>query len=366
MLLALATPALGQGTANAPVVVIPRPTSAGTDSFYALDLRNGAVAFYDRLRRDPLRARSSRVTQNLFQEIGRPLDQTAAVNEILVTPIFDTNSNARSAFFVETSTGYVAFFEQLGKGSGFGRIVTTLGRPFGSLASPDGNFALLMRRGSNSRTEGAYLYHASSGRMMYFGGLAKLDIDPPVRNIPALPTLTGSVAAAAIQDSSETTTSYLVADAADGSLRFFDLDLDPDNETRMTVRESPLDLFQVFEREGRNPTPQRFTAVPIQGVGDPTEHVLFVDVANGEMALLENVVSGDARPLLRKLPLSLYSALSTDVSQRQRTIALVPGLASNGETVGVWLIDSLTRAMAYVENPGAPGSASIRRVAVGN
>lgn len=359
---ASASPAAGQG-ATAPVVAFPRSASSSTDSFYTLDLRNGSMTHFDRLRRDPLRARTDRVSQNLFQEIGRPLDQPAAPNEILLTPIYDAGGNARAALFAETSTGYVAFFEQIGRGSSFGRIITTLGRPFGPLASPDGQFALLMRRDSNGRTVGAYLYHHSTGRTLYLGGLAKLEMDPPVRDLPALPTLPGRVSAAELQNSDETTTGYLVADSSDGSLRFFDLD--PDSATRITVRASSLDLFEVFDAEGRNPTPQRFVAVPLLSSSSRTEHVFFVDVANGQMALLENV-AGDARPILRKLALSLYNALATDVSQRRRTITPVARHDSDGETTGVWLIDSLTRAMVFVENPGIPGSASIRRVAIAN
>ena len=359
-----AVPAFGQGAANSPVAVLPRLTATGTDGFFSLDLRNGAVTYFDRLRRDPLRARLERVAQNLFQDIGRPLDQPAAANEIFLAPLLDAGGNARSALFVETSTGYVAYFEQLGKGSTFGKITTVVARPFGPLASPDGNFALLMRRGTSGRSEGAYLYHASSGRTLLLDGLAKLEIDPPVRNVPALPRLSGQVCAVDLQSSSETTIAYLVADAADGSLHF--LDLDPDDFTRVTVRESPASLFDAFEPQGRNPTPRRFAAVPIQGAGDDTEHVFFVDAASGEMALFENATGAAARPALRKLALNAYGALRTDVTSRQRIVALVPAVAGSGETRGVWLVDSLTRAMAYVENPGTPGSASIRRVAVEN
>ncbi len=48
-----------------------------------------------------------------------------------------------------------------------------------------------------------------------------------------------------------------------------------------------------------------------------------------------------------------------------RTIAAVPGVAANGATSGVWLIDSLTRRLAYVQNAENPGSATVRRVNVG-
>lgn len=341
------------------MVAIPRDAGSGLDSFFVLDLRNGAVARIDQLRRDALRGRLRRLTQNLFQEIGRPQNQPAAVNEIFVRPLHDVNRNARSAIFVETSTGYVVYFEQLGRGSTFGRITTVIGRPFADIAAPDGRFALLMRQGNNGRTEGAYLYHASTGRALYFGGLAKLEIDPTMVTLSGLPTLAGQVTAAELQSDDEETIAFLVADSSDGSMRYFDLD--PDAASRVTVRESPLSLFPTFNEASKNPSPQRFVAVPVQGANDNTEHVFFIDVGNGETALLENV-NNTSRPVMRKLPLNLYSVLRTDASEVPRTVSAVPRIASNGATTGIWLIDSVTRAIAFVDDPGTPGDTTLRRV----
>ena len=49
-----------------------------------------------------------------------------------------------------------------------------------------------------------------------------------------------------------------------------------------------------------------------------------------------------------------------------RTVAAVSGVAGNGATSGVWLLDSLTRRLAFVDNADTPGSATVRRVRVGN
>ncbi len=357
------SPVAGQGDSNAPVVALPRTASTGTDSFFVLDLRNGGVARVDQLRRDALKGRSRRLTQNLFQDIGRPQTSAATTNEIFLRPIYDANRNARSALFVETSTGYVAYFEQLGKGSTFGRISTVINRPFAPIAVGDGRFALLMKRGSNGRTEGAYLYHATTGRALYFDGLAKLEIDPTMTPVPNLPTLSGQVTAAELQSVDEETVAFLVVDGSDGSMRYFDLNLD--RASRISVRESPLSLFPTFDTESKNPSPQRFIAVPVQGSDDNTEHVFFVDAGNGDTALLENV-NNASRPTMRKLSINLYSVLRTDVATTPRTIVAVPNVSGNGTTNGIWLIDSITRAVVYIQDPATPGDTTLRRVTPDN
>ena len=44
----------------------------------------------------------------------------------------------------------------------------------------------------------------------------------------------------------------------------------------------------------------------------------------------------------------------------------MPGVTGDGSTGGVWLIDSLTRRVAYVDGAETPGSATFRRVRIGS
>ncbi len=358
VLLALAPAVRGQGE-NAPIVALPHHASAGTDDFYYLDLGTGAVTRADQLRRDPWSSRERRLGQNLFQAIGRPLDQPAAFDEILLGPIHVTASSVRAVLFVETSTGYVAYFDQLGRGETFGQVSTVIGRPFGAIASDAGNYALLMRHDSNGRTEGAYLYHAGSGRGFYLSGLARLESDVAAAAAAGFPRLSGQVCAAELQ-ASQRTRAYLVADAADGSLRL----LEPESAQRVSARDSPASLFPTFAAEAPTATLQRFVAVPVRDRGETTTHVLFVDTASGELAVLAGVEESSPRPVLTRIAANLYDVLGTAAGAGPRVVAPVEGRAGNGATRGVWLIDSLTRGVAFVDNPATPASATVRRLTI--
>ncbi len=359
--LALEPPALRAQTpaARAPIVALPHDAPSGTEDFYFLDLGTGTVTRVDQLRRDPVGLRAQRQRQNLFREIGRPADQPAAAGEILLAPIHSAPRNARSALFVETSTGFLAFYEQFGRNGAFGQILTVIGRPFATLAAADGNFALLMRHDSNGRTVGAFLYHAGSGKSSYLSRVNRLDTDVPTAAATGFPQLTGRVAAAEIHVF-DRTASYLVADAGDGSLRFLDLE-----GNSVKARDVQVGLFPTFAAEAVSPADRRFTAVPIRDARETTTHVLFADAATGELAVLEGVENQSRRPVLRKLGADLYTVLGSTAGAGWRTIAAVPGVAGNGATSGVWLIDSLTRRLAYVQNAENPGSATVRRINVG-
>ena len=175
------------------------------------------------------------------------------------------------------------------------------------------------------------------------------------------PRLTGRVAAAEIQ-SFDRTVSYLVADTGDGSLRF--LEVDGDNPGRARVRGTTTSLFPTFDAEAAGTSPERFVAVPIRDSRETTTHVLFVDVVTGDLAVFDGMEDDARAPRGRKLAANLYVALGTSAAG-ERACAAVPGTAGNGATSGVWLIDSRTRAVAYVADPASPG-ATVRRVDVGN
>ena len=348
-------------SARAAVKVLPQDSSGGTDDFYTVDLANGSLQHIDRLRRDPLRVRARRLRQNLFQDIGRPIAQSAGVGEIFLEPIRSSDMTVRAALFVETSTGYAAYFDQLGKNDVFGRIVTLIGRPFASLAAADGKFALLMRHDSNGRAEGAYLYHSASGRAAFLGGIAKLDPDVTAKAVSGFPTLTGHAAVVELQVS-ERTTGYLVADTSEGSLRFLDLN----DSGRLSARDNAASLFPTFSPQATHPVSVRFIAAPVRNDNETTTHVLFVDVATGSLAVLGGIDDTESQPTFTPLAANLYGTIGTSPTAGQRAVAAVAGRDADGETAGIWLVDSLTRAIVFVEGIETPSSATVRRVAIDN
>jgi len=351
-----------QGSAaKAPLTALPQDSTSGTNDFYTLDLANGSMQHVDRLRRDPLRIRARRLRQNLFQEIGRPIAQPAGVGEILIEPIRSSDMSARSALFVETSTGYAAYFDQLGKNDVFGRIVTLIGRPFESLAATDGRFALLMRHDGNGRTEGAYLYHASSGRAAFLNGIVKLDPDVTATAVPGFPKLAGHPAIVELQVS-ERTTGYLIIDSADGSLRFLDLS----DSGRLSARDGTVSMFPTFAAETTTPTAARFVAAPVRNSNETTTHALFVDVTTGSLAVLEGLEDTATRPSFTLLTANVYRAIGASAGSGPRAVAAVAGRSADGKTAGVWLVDSVSRAIVFAQSLETPGSATVRRVALDN
>ena len=355
LLLPLSAAAQGSPVVAAPVV------AGGTDSFFHFDLANGTGYLSDRLR-DPLQIRVRVITQNLFGVIGRPTSQAAVPGEIHLEPIFVGSSRTGAALFVEASTGYVALFDEFGRNDRLGEILVAVGRPFAPIASRDGNHLLLMRRDGSGRTEGAYLYHATSGRALYVDRVREIGTDVPVTTIRDLPQLTGRAAAAAVQSGRRETWSYLVFDGGSGEMYFFDLDRR--QSSRVVARKSARVLTEVLPAErGAQAAVQRFVAEPVLAADDRTQYVFVLDVTTGDMALVEDV--DGSQPGLRKASLNLYTAGGLTIGTEPRHWTAVSNLASSGETLGIWLRDSLTSRWFYLDNPAAPREMTVRQVAAG-
>ncbi len=361
-LLASLAPALGQSVAVAPpVAAVPVYGGGGaSESFLSFRLGDGDTHVVDRLRRDPLALRRRRLEENLFALVGRGADQPATAGEILLGPIHGGDGRVRAALYVETTIGYVAYFSQLGRDSRIGEFSSVIGRPFAPLGAADGNFALLLRRDSSGRTTTAYLYHATTGQCLYFSGVNKLETDLEVAATAALPTLTGRVAAVELHAGSDATAGYLAVDSGNGDLYF--CDFSPGGPGRISVAKSARNLFEVFPREARFPSPRRFLPVGIRESSRQTRHVMIFDAASGEMALVENIDDRTRTPALLKVGRNLNTALQANESMT-RVFSAVPNVAGSGATIGVWLVDNQTDAVAYVANPAMPSAVTVARVA---
>ncbi|MCP4660622.1 MAG: hypothetical protein GY856_34920 [bacterium] len=362
LLASLSSPALGQSIAVVPpVAALPSYGGGGaSESFLTFRLGDGEAYLVDRLRRDPLALRRRRLAENLFAAVGRAADQPATTGEILLGPIHSGDGSVRAALYVETPIGYVAYFNQLGRGSRIGEFSSAIGRPFAPLAAADGNFALLMRRDGSGKTTTAYLYHATTGKCLYFAEVNKLETDLEAVATSPLPTLTGRVAATELRAGSEATAGYLVVDSGNGDLYF--CDLDPARAGQLAVHKSARNLFEVFSREARYPSPRRFLPVSIQESSRQTRHVLIFDAATGEMALVENVDDRARTPALRQVGRNVDTSFQAS-DRMTRVFAAVPNVTGNGATIGVWLVDNQTGAVVYVANPAVPAAVTVTRVA---
>jgi len=353
-------PAMAAGQESAPVLTFVKTDAGGAaDAYLAIQLGDGSALFVDRLSRDPLNLRSRLSADNLFTVVGRPAGQAARPGEIFFAPIAAGDGSVRAALYVETPIGYAAYFEDPARGPQLGDIRTLTGRPFADIAAPDANFALLMRRDGTGRTEGAYLYHGTTGKALYLDGLKRLETSPETRRVDGLPALAGPVAAVELRAGSEGSLSYLIVDPASGEVYFFDVD--PGIATQVRARKSPFSLYDVFAREGGHTSRRRFLPVAVDESPSRTLHVLIADAVTGELALYANAVAADLEPALVKAA-SLGRWFRGDAGARE--LAAVPRVNSSGATLGVWLLDSQTRAVVYVDRPGQPEEMTVSPVTV--
>ncbi len=354
----LATAAWGQDAT--PILVFPDPGSGGASNTYLyINLSNGRSYQVDGLTRDPLNLRSRALEENLFQVIGRPAGQAAYAGEIFFAPLASSDSSVGAGLYVETSIGYVAQFDEPGRSRKLGKIMTMAGRPFEAIMSTDGNYALMVRHDTSGRTEGVYLYHATSGRGLYLGGLRKLDPTAQARPTSALPALAGRVAAAEIHVGSEASGAYLVADPASGEIHY--LRLLSGVATQVTPQKSPLQLYDVFGREGSHTSARRFLAVPVNSSGSRTEQIFIADAVTGETAVVVGVIDADIETRLVKA-ISINRWLRDGGGER--VFSAVPHTNSSGATLGIWLMDSQSRSTVYIDNPGVPAGMTAARVTV--
>ena len=153
-----------------------------------------------------------------------------------------------------------------------------------------------MRRGGSGATEGAYLYHATTGECVYFNQVNRMAPDPTVRFIHGLPEIEGRVAAIGLQGGGEATTHALLVEEASGAIYLVGgLERDP-NE--VAVVRQQLGLFEFFPPSPEVASSQRFILVPGFSDNGATGAVFVVDARTGRMAVLKDVrgSSGGIRP----------------------------------------------------------------------
>lgn len=347
------TPLAAQVVSN-PYLAMPRYQNQGTDEFLFFDQADGRGRIADRLR-EPTEIRIRVLPQNLFGAYGREVQPV--FGDLHLAPIVDAGGTSRSALFVEASTGYMAYIEDIGRGGDLGQLKTTIGRPFGSLAGGDGNYALLPLRGRNGATRGAFLYHGLDGNTLYVDDITELRNDPPVSSASTLPTAEGWVSTAELLND-EQTVGYAILDNAAGTITR--VDVSASQPTRLSARTFDLDFNEAFAADAYNPSPTRFVLVPLHAAGPTTTRLLVIDTSTGKLAYLDGLEGSNAS--LAFLPQNLYQVLRPGVGDVTRVLTPVPHLESSGRTVGVWLIDSQSGSLLYLADVMDPARFSISPV----
>lgn len=333
-------------------LALPRYESSGLDGFFHIQLDSGQAYLNERLDNPPLRSR--RLDQNISREIG--LATGMSIGDLLLGPIRNGDGSLKAALLVETATGYVAFLDDIGRDSKLGAITVAIDRPFQSLAADDRGASLLMRRDSSGRTEGAYLYHATSGRAVYLDGLRKLDPAGAVTATVPWPTLGQRAATVALQSPREETLGYWLGDPSTGES--YRVSLNRGAPTRISTRKLTVNLFDAIAGRGPHATYDPLVAVGLEDRNGETRHIFLLSVGSGEMAVWFDVAGNGGSPSIVKLTRNLYDVLGSEPAPVPRTIEAIPQVGGDGVD-GVYLLDSVTRRVVLVGDLTQPSGATL-------
>jgi hypothetical protein len=340
--------------------ILALPIYSGDDSttgLFVVKLNDGSAVFIDRIKGDPLTFRSRALNHNLFTVFGHPLDRPVKPGEILAGEIRATNGKVQGLFIVDTSTGSAAYLTDAGSESHRVTVRRINGRPAAALASGDGNFALIMRRDGSGSTDGAYLYHATTGRCAYFAHIDDMDPETEVEFAKPWPVMVGRVAAMALQDGSEATPEALLVDGGSGLVyRVGGLEHRP---VEVTMARQSINFFDFFPEAPTVPTVDRFVLAPSFAGNGATDSVFVVDAGSGRMAVLNDV---------RRKTEMRFVGFTDDIYryfpevEGPRGLTAVPKVSASGTTDGVWVFDFATDEVIFLENVLAPRNLRIRRV----
>ncbi len=344
---------------TSPILVVPRyGGDESTTGIFFIRLDDGTAVFIDKIKGAPLSFRRRIVNQGVFTALGRTTDRPAKPGEILAGEIRASDGHVKGIFLVDTSTGAVAYLDDPGSASHGAMLRHVNGRPAAAIASDDGNFALIMRRDGSGRTDGAYLFHGTSGQCVYFAHVDDMGPNPIVEFTSELPAMEGKVAAVELQDGSEATPEALLIDG--GSGRVYRVGALEHQPTQVTVTRQEVDLFQFFPVTPTTPTPQRFVLIPGFSGNGATDSVFILDAGSGRMAVLKNVrkrggmrLDGSGQNLFSHLPES---------DGRPRVLAAAPKVGASGTTNGAWVFDSASGEVLFLENIRGSHDLRIHRV----
>ncbi|MCP4895332.1 MAG: hypothetical protein GY906_00015, partial [bacterium] len=355
------TPTAAQSSSEfvAPVLALPKyDNDDSTKGIFFFNLDTGNAFFIDKVKTSPLSVRSRTLNQNIFRALGRKRGSPAGPGEIQVGEIRGSDGNVKGIMLVDSTTGAVAHITGLESKSYAGRLQPVTAKPAQGLATDDGNYALIMRRDGSGRTEGAYLYHGTTGKAIYFADIHKMRASQSVRATTPLPRMDGRISALALESGSEATTGILLVDNESGNVfHVGDMEKHPE---QLTSTPNKINLLSTFPASPDVRSPQRFVLIPVASGSGATDEVLIVDVGSGQMAVLKDVRKPDKMRIQRSNQ-SIYRYLPKNVS-RPRVIAAVPKVKGTGATEGAWLFDSASGEVLFLDNLDNLIRLSIHRV----
>jgi hypothetical protein len=279
--------------------------------------------------------------------------------QVLIGPVRRGNGMVHALFLVDTTTGRMGYITHLDSRSYEGRLRQVKGNPAGEMASDDGNYALVMHQDPSGKTDGAILYHGTTGKSAFFYGAGNLR--PELKPMPTspLPATGGGVSSLEIVAGSEATDAMLLLDPNSGSLNYVTM---PNKQKawEFQTRKLPQNLYDIFPEEAPVETPNRFVLVPLTSGSGATERALIIDVGTGGIALIDKLRK-TKKLSIKPLNNNIYMRLRKQVDQ-PRVITAVPKLDGTGATEGAWLFDSVTGRIIFLSELRDPRNMRIIKV----
>lgn len=329
-----------------------------TRGMLVVDGGSGRTTVIDRARRTSAEVRERPFRDNLFNAVDRPFDRSARAGHLLTGPVRSKNGAVNAVLVVDTTTGAAGYIHGLKDDPTRGRIRKVSNRPVESIAEPDGNFTMVMRRDRSGETVGAYVIHGPSGRGLYLRDIDDLPTSLTVSPVSGLPKTTGAVSGMAVQSDSEATARILLVDQLQGTLHL--IEGLQKRAGQVTSRALPTNVVSTFPTDGSVAAAIRFVTVPITTDSGSTDSALILDVASGGMALLEHLRKPSKIRLIG-VNRSMYGLLPVQVDG-PRSIAAVPKIDESGATVGAWIFDSASDNAVFLANLDQPHSIELRPV----
>ena len=355
-----AEPAAATSLFASPILAVPKyDNDDSTKGIFFVGLDNGSAFFIDKVKGSPQTVRTRALNQNIFKLLGRQPGQAARNGQILIGPVRRGNGMVHALYLVDTTTGKMGYITNLDNKSYEGRLRYVKGAPGADMASDDGHFALVMHQNSSGKTDGAILYHGTTGKSAYFYGAGALR--PELKPLPTspLPPTGGGVSSLEILAGSEATDAMLLLDHSSG----LDELRQHGRQRRSGISRSPpsnrTSSMSSPERRSSQ-TPHRFVFVPLTSGSGATERALIVDVGSGQIALLDKLRK-TKKLSLKPLNSNIYMRLRKQVAQ-PRVITAVPKVNGTGATEGAWLFDSVTGKIIFLDELLDPKNMRIIKV----
>jgi len=304
-----------------------------TSGIYAFNILTGEGFFLDRLEKKPYQPRKRAMRHGLFEILGTSPSPPPVSGQILMGKIQKNGGKTRALLFVDTRSGKMVYLKGLDVDPTGGRIRQLPGTPAQMMASPDGNYLLLMRSNGSGKTLGAYLYHGTTGECRIFRDIGSLPSNLQSIRTTSLPRISSGLAGCTLQSNDGSTDGFLLLDGSGGRITL--VEGVHHEATRFKLKTLSPNLSRSFPVNSQTSASRPFVAVPINDRSEKTSAVLIIQTSSGGLAILRDL-GKPSKAHLVGLGRSLHDAVETG-SGAISYLTAIPRIDDGAQTKGAWI-----------------------------